>query len=182
MPKNLKYLSLTVLALLTVFMIAGCFPGRKYAAKVNDTYITKVQYEKSVTEVISYYENTARKLKETEKTALRQETLDRLIYEELIIEEAQKRGIATKDKQVDDFINGIKKSIGDEKKFQSLIKERSYSEQDYRDRLKMKYMTQDLSAAVTKSISDPLAKKQAFDKFMQNVKQNATIKIYAKFN
>ena len=173
-------LSFLILVLVTGLVVAGC-ASSKYAAKVNDSYITKEKYQQTVNEVIKYYETNARKLKTTEQESLKKETLDRLIDEELVSQAAALKGISVANKKVDDYINDIKKQIGDPKKYQELLKERAYSENDYRARLKVKFLTQALSDAVTKNITDPLAKKQAFDKYMADLRNNASIKIYDKF-
>lgn len=173
-------LSLIILVLAASLFVTGC-GSSKYAAKVNDSYITKEKYQQTVNEVIKYYETNARKLKSTEQTALKKETLDRLVDEELIAQAAALKGISVADKQVDDYINNIKQRVGDPKKFQELLKDRAYSENNYRARLKVKFLTKALSDAVTKDITDSIKKKQAFDKYMADLKNNASIKIYEKF-
>lgn len=173
-------LSLILLVLLTGIVLTGC-GSSKYAAKVNDSYITQDKYQQTINGVIKYYETNARKLKDTEQKAIKQETLDRLISEELVFQAATLKGISVPDKQVNDYINNIKKSVGDSKKFQELLKDRAYNENDYRERLKVKFLTKALSDEVTKNITDPLAKKQAFDKYINDLKKDASIKIYEKF-
>lgn len=172
-------LSLIILVLAAAIVVTGC-ASSKYAAKVNDSYITKEKYEQTVNEVIKYYETNARKLKSTEQKALREETLNRLIDEELVAKAAALKGISVTDKQVNDYINAIKQRVGDPKKFQELLKDRAYSENDYRERLKVKFLTKALSDEVTKNISDPITKKQTFDKYMADLRKNASIKIYEK--
>lgn len=173
-------ISLIILVLAVSLGTIGC-ASSKYAAKVNDSYITKEKYQQTVNEVITYYETTARKLKDTEQAAIKEETLDRLINEELISQAAALKGISVTDKQVDDYVNNVKQQIDDPKKFEQLLKERAYNESNYRVRLKVKFLTDALSDAVTKGITDPLAKKQAFDKYISEFRDNASIKIYEKF-
>lgn len=175
-----KRISLIVLILVAIIALAGC-GSSKYAARVNNSYITKAQYQQAVDEVINYYAINARKLTPTEQTSLKKETLGRLINEELIRQAAALKGIPGPKKQVDDYIKSLKKSVDDPKKFQELLKDRAYSENDYRQRLWMKFTTKALSDEVTKNISDPLAKKHAFDKYLAEWKSSASIKIYEKF-
>jgi len=172
-------LILALLVLTAGFVVTGC--GSKYAAKVNDSYITKEEHQQTFNEVIKYYETNARKLKATEQAALKQETLDRLIDEEIISQAAALKGISVPEKQVDEYINNLKQRVDDPNKFQELLKDRAYSENDWRERLKVKFLTDALSDEITKDITDPLAKKEAFDKYIADLRNKASIKIYEKF-
>ncbi len=178
--RQVKFLVIAVAALLTAFIVSGCFASRKYAASVNGTYITKEQYQANVDKIISYYETTARKLKEGEKKELKKETLDLLINEELVTQESQKKKIVVTDTQVDTYINKQKNNISDSQ-YQALLKKRNYTLESYREMVRYKLVSKALSDAVTKGISDPLAKKQAYDKYMQNVKAGSIIKVYETF-
>ncbi len=182
MTKNLKkHLSFGLLVLFLALALVGC-AGSKYAAKVNDTYITREKLEKRSAIVINYYAKTAQKLTEEQQKEIRKEMLDHLINEELIAQEARRRGITGIEKQVDDYINNLKKNLGnDTQKFQTLIGDQGYTEENYRERLINMFLTRALSEAVTKDIKDPLAKKNEFDKFLLNLRKNSSLKIYLKF-
>jgi len=163
-----------------VLLLTGC-GGSKYAAKVNDSYITKDEFQETFNEVLKYYETTARKLKDTEKAFLKQETLDRLINEEIVSQAAALKGVSVPDKQVDEYINDLKQRVQDPKKYQELLEDRAYSEKDWRERLKVKFLTDALSEEVTKNVTDPIAKKETFDKYVADLRKDASIKIYEKF-
>ncbi|MCL4439930.1 MAG: SurA N-terminal domain-containing protein, partial [Firmicutes bacterium] len=115
-----------------------------------------------------------------EKKELKKETLDLLINEELVTQEAQKKKIVVTDTQVDTYINKQQNNISDSQ-YQALLKKRNYTLESYREMVRYKLVSKALSDAVTKGISDPLAKKQAYDKYMQNVKAGSIIKVYETF-
>ena len=130
--KWLKYGAAAGLIILIGVSLFLYFGNNKYAAKVNDTYITKAQLDKSAAIRIKYYETTARKLTDGEKTALIKETLDNMIDNEILVQEAKKRNIVVTDSQVDSYIKSVKKDIND-KQFKELIGDQAYNEQDYRE-------------------------------------------------
>ncbi len=177
--KQIMYLSLLTFAVFAV--LTGC-SGGKYAAKVNDHYITKEQLEKRFQIINNFYERTARKLTAGEQKALKKETLDLLIREELVAQEAKNRGIVISDKQVDDHISDIRKKLKNEKEFMSFLKDWGYdTEENYREKVKNELLYQALSERITKDITDPLAKKEAFDRFLQERRVKSTVKVYEKF-
>ncbi len=176
-----KYLSFLLIIFISL-ALTGCLANAKYAAKVNGVYITKEKLEKRTAIIVNYFEKTAKKLTDSQKKAIRLETLKHLIDEELIAQEAKKRGIAITEQQVTDHINSIKKNLGnDNKKFLELIADQGYNtEADYRETIKNQFITKALKEAVTKKGTDPLAQKKEFDEFLQKVEKDASIKIYVK--
>jgi len=182
LPKHILLLATLLFISLALLAFFNTIKNSKYAANVNGNYITKEKFEKRAGSVINYYEQTARKLTEKELKGLKAEVLNQLIYEEIVAQEAKKRNIVITEEQIDDFIKSTKKSLGnDEKKFKGFLKEQSYTEELYRERIKNKLTYRALSEAVTKGISDPLAKKKAFDQFLIDIKKKSSIKIYEDF-
>lgn len=180
--KYLIYLSAFLVVVIAGLWFTGFFAGFKNAAKVNGTYITKAALDQRTTDLINFYEAITTKLSDKEKTGMRKQTLDLLIYEELTAQEAQKKNITVPDQQVTDELNKQKKGFkGKENKWVEYLKDQGYTEATYRVRTKNRLLYKSLYDLVTKNISDPYKKKMEFDKFMQNSKESSTIKVYEKF-
>ncbi|WP_052219169.1 SurA N-terminal domain-containing protein [Thermincola ferriacetica] len=145
-------------------------------AKVNDTYITKADFDKQYNMILNYYQNTARKLSDKEKNGLKQEVLVQLIDKAIILEEAKKQGISVSDQEVDKLLQEkIKKP-----RFKETLEATKMSVDDYRDKIKYEQIRAKLYQSITKNYSY-VDKPIEFTKYLNEKKKKAKIDIYEKF-
>ncbi len=197
LTKRMKYISLIAILVLAMFTVMGCggtkqeatgtketqqqTDNSKYAAKVNDSYVTKEALDTAYNETLKYYETTARKLTPGEKTMLKKDTLTNLINDEILKQEVVKRKLNI-DELVTKEINRLKKNNG-EQAYQKMLKEHNYTEAKYEAKLWKKFLYSALKQelAKEKGLTDPFAQQQTLDKYIKDLKTKATIEIYETF-
>ena len=136
-------------------------------ATVNSKPILSSQYDKMVKSVLAQYEQRAPQVLQDQNNvnAIKEEVLNQMISEELMLQAAQKEGIKVKDSELAEGINSIKKQFS----LDPQGKERSKKETEaaFNEALKKEGMTYKQFEAKTK---DQIAVKKMVDSI---VKANA---------
>jgi peptidyl-prolyl cis-trans isomerase SurA len=137
--------------------LSGC-PGRgndkDVMAKVNGYKILRAEVDKTYNTQVS---GSPQKPTPTEEEALRLNVLGQIIYNQLQLQKAEKLGIVATDDEVESKFNQAKAPYSQEQ-FQKLLKDRGFSEEDYKLEIRRnltvdKLLNKEIASKVT--ISDP---------------------------
>ena len=151
--------SLFVLSLsVAVLLLVGC-PGRgdskDVMAKVNAYKILRSEVDKTYSAQIA---GAPQKPTATEEEALRLNVLGQIIYNQLQLQKAEKLGIVATDDEVETKFNQAKAPYSQEQ-FQKLLKDRGFSEEDYKLEIRRnltveKLLNKEIASKVTISDAD----------------------------
>lgn len=115
-----------------MLLLSSCNGGRgtdkEVMAKVNSYKILRSEVDKTYNAQIA---GSPQKPSLTEEEALRLNVLDQIIYNQLQLQKAEKLGIVATDDEVESKFNQAKAPYSQEQ-FQKLLKDRSFSEDDYK--------------------------------------------------
>ena len=151
--------SLFVLSLaVAVLLLIGC-PGRgsdkEVMAKVNAYKILRSEVDKTYNTQVA---GAPQKPTPTEEEALRLNVLGQIIYNQLQLQKAEKLGIVATDDEVETKFNQVKAPYSQEQ-FQKLLKDRGFSEEDYKLEIRRnltveKLLNKEIASKVTISDAD----------------------------
>jgi peptidyl-prolyl cis-trans isomerase SurA len=151
--------SLFVLSLaVAVLLLIGC-PGRgsdkDVMAKVNAYKILRSEVDKTYSAQVA---GAPQKPTQTEEEALRLNVLGQIIYNQLQLQKAEKLGIVATDDEVETKFNQVKAPYSQEQ-FQKLLKDRGFSEEDYKLEIRRnltveKLLNKEIASKVTISDTD----------------------------
>lgn len=133
--------SLVAGVLVLALSLTGCssLVGGKWVAKVNGQTIALTDYNARTAEVQKAYEQQGMKFDTDQgKQALKQvqgQVLDGMIGSLLVGQEVKKLGLNTEDPKVKAAEDNIKKSVGDDAKFQEWLKQQGMTEQEVKNYL-----------------------------------------------
>ena len=137
MRKSRVGIILGVLALMLVTTGCSSLVGGKWAVKVNGESILIKDYDARVAEAQKTYEKQGMKFDTEEgKVALPQiksQLLDRMIEGKLIAQEVKNQKLNPEDAKVKEQEDIIKKTMGDEEKFQDTLKQQGMTEIELRN-------------------------------------------------
>lgn len=173
-----------VILLMMLFVVAaplsGCGRGQR-AATVNRKVITTQDLEKRIAYIELIY---GHQLKGSQYQRARGEVLDSLIDEEMLIQEARRRGIKPKDaevaKQYKDMISYLKKDVfgGSEAKYKAGLSKAGLTEQDLKDVLVRLLTERALFEEVTKAVyATPEEVKAIYDENTERFKRPEQVKM-----
>jgi peptidyl-prolyl cis-trans isomerase SurA len=137
--------------------LSGC-PGRgndkDVMAKVNGYKILRAEVDKTYNTQVA---GSPQKPTPAEEEALRLNVLGQIIYNQLQLQKAEKLGIVATDDEVESKFNQAKAPYSQEQ-FQKLLKDRGFSEEDYKLEIRRnltvdKLLNKEIASKVT--ISDP---------------------------
>jgi peptidyl-prolyl cis-trans isomerase SurA len=142
------------LAMLPLVGCNGRGSDKEVMAKVNGYKILRSEVDKTYNTQVA---GSPQKPTPTEEEALRLNVLGQMIYNQLQLQKAEKLGIIATDDEVESKFNQAKAPYSQEQ-FQKLLKDRGFSEEDYKLELRRnltieKLSNKEISAKVT--ISDP---------------------------
>jgi peptidyl-prolyl cis-trans isomerase SurA len=146
---------------LAVPLLIGCTghgTDKEVMAKVNGYKVLRSEVDKTYNTQIA---GSPQKPTPTEEEALRLNVLGQIIYGQLQLQKAEKLGIVATDDEVESKFNEAKAPYSQEQ-FQKLLKDRGFSEEDYRLDIRRnltvdKLLNKEIASKVTISDSDILA-------------------------
>lgn len=145
-----KMISLLTLAIFwaRVFLYAADVVDR-IVAVVNDEVITQSELQESMLPFIADYRlRYAEEELESKVEAAKQDALNRLIEEKLILQEAEKRGIAVDEQEVEERLGEVKSNFKNEEEFQQLLESSGVTiaklKQRYKEQIMMRKLINDL--------------------------------------
>jgi len=108
-----------------------------FAAKVNNVGISNETLERSFQEYLRQQDVNIGSIRYPERyKALRRETLDLLIEQELVWQAAQKAGILASTEEVDKALNEMRAGFGSDQSFISRLAIEGYTEESYREHIR----------------------------------------------
>lgn len=138
---NKKVLIIIALIVLTTFTLAGCDKAPKGAvAKVNGDIISKADFDDNFEMYKKVYqeqfgEDIMSKDAGNGKTfeeAIREQVLEKLIMEKLILNYAEKNNITVKDEEVNDQIASYKEVLGGEENYKSFLSKNNITDEYFK--------------------------------------------------
>ncbi|MCL2324017.1 MAG: SurA N-terminal domain-containing protein [Actinomycetia bacterium] len=142
------------------------------AARVNGARITTKQLDALVAKVKLQNPQIFESNSGVSAGQIRSQLLDELINEELILQEAKKRGINVSDAQVQAQVDAIRKQYGSQKQFDAVLKEKQYTLEALKAQIKYQLVSQEITKKLVPDGS--ITTKQAQAYFDQN-KKNFTV-------
>ncbi|MCL5935489.1 MAG: peptidylprolyl isomerase [Firmicutes bacterium] len=144
---------LGVILVVVMVLLAGC--SSNVVATVNGEKITRDSLDKKVDQVKANFEQQGAKFTGSQGQkmleALRQQTLDQMIQETLILQQARKEGVLPTDKEIQDKIALIKKSFSGDQ-FKKLLDQYKMTENDLKDLVLVQFAQQNLMNKVAKDV------------------------------
>ena len=142
-------------ALLLLIGCAGSGAGKDVMAKVNGYKILRSEVDKTYNTQVA---GSPQKPTPTEEEALRLNVLGQIIYNQLQLQKAEKLGIVATDDEVESKFNQAKTPYSQEQ-FQKLLKDRGFSEADYKLEIRRnltvdKLLNKEIASKVTISEAD----------------------------
>ncbi len=103
---------------------------KKVVARVNGVDITTASVIRMMQQIGSNEKRPANTAEEI--SALRQEAIKRLVFQELVYQKAKAEGLTTDSKTLDEAIESLKQKIGDEAAYKSFLENEKVSEEELR--------------------------------------------------
>lgn len=149
-------IALTAFVFLCV-MITGAMAEEKGAIKggiatVNGKPIAQKDYDREMKKINMRYEKTGQQIPAEEKKKIESAIVDDLITREVLFQESEKQGIKVDGKEVDQQYNMILERYPDKKKFQELLTQWNFTEDEIKSEIER-------STAVQKLIKTTVADK-----------------------
>jgi len=155
---------LLLIVLLSVLSVVGC--GAKPAAVINGEEISQERFDRYFAQLKAYAEQMGTSFEgddgKQQLNDLKQNAMDGLIYETLIIQSGKKEGIEVTDKEVNDFLDQqVKGSFETEEKYQEWLDSMKMTEKEFKQKIEYQFTGQKLFDKVTEkiNISDDEARK-----------------------
>ena len=133
-----------VLALVIAIAMAGCSKNGKPAIVVNGETITMAEYERVLENTKMQYQQQGVDFSTAEgkmmETQLKTEVINSLIYQELLQQEAEKKGYSTSSQEVDTEYNMLRDQFGDDKQFNEVLKANKITGDELRKQLSLEIL------------------------------------------
>lgn len=144
------------LVLLSLLLMAGC--GAKPVAVVNGEKISRESYDRYFIQLKAYAEQMGASFdgEEGKKQldGLKQDALDGMIDEALVMQSGKKEDIQVTDKEVNDFLDQrVKGSFENEEKYQEWLDSLKMTEQEFKQKVRYQITGQKLFDKVTEKIT-----------------------------
>ncbi len=107
------------------------------AAEVNGIDIPMTKFTSQLQTVLQQYASQGVAIKDSQKAQLRLKVLDNLIGQELLYQDAEKKGITVSEKDVTAQLAGIKKQFKDDAEYQNALKSQGITEKFLKSDIKM---------------------------------------------
>lgn len=161
-----RYLPIIIVVLvlfiaLLAIVLAGY--GDKAAATVNGERITETELDERVEQIAAMYGydlNTAQGL--VTMAFLREQILENMIEEKLILKDAEKRGIVIEQTRVDEEMGIIKQIYATDEAYQSFLAERKFTEKDLLKYIRNELVFDALFNEITKDITETTQDTKAY--------------------
>jgi parvulin-like peptidyl-prolyl isomerase len=183
--------------ILFLFMISACFmlygcsnsssSTEEYVGEVNGIKITQAEYdERYVLMQNSYKIQQAYSGTEVEELPaevlenIQAQTFDDLVYQKLLLKEAEDRDIEVKDDELDAAINDYKNNQlqGSESKYQEFLEQIGLNDETFRREMKMELLVSKIQQELTADVKAGEEEAKAFyDENLEMFKQPAGIQI-----
>ncbi len=135
-------------------------PEKDIVAKVGDTYIRKKAFEGQVAILVGQYKDYPENLKGQLAQSLKNEAMEFLVLNELLLIEAKKRNITISDedikKEMDSFIANIDGGKG---KLDEIFKKYDITEEEFKSRLKKEMLLKKMMVIICESERSPSDKE-----------------------
>lgn len=132
------------------------------AAKVNETFISKIDLEQEMQPVIQRMSMQGQTPDKTKIEEIKKNVLKNMIDRELLYQDSSKKGFKVEEKEVEEQFTGFKKRFPEEKQYQDALKKMGITEQAIKKQIKEQLTIQQLvEEHISKDIkvSDDDAKK-----------------------
>ena len=156
-------------AALSIILLTGCTFGQKTGIiKVNDTYITKSQFDKAMDKEIdnSPFKNFggAKNFVKSDDNVMyliyKEKVTRELIVKTLLEQEIAKRGIKVTDEDIKNEMQSIIDKVGSKEELNSILKQRGVSNSEFNEDLKTQIKIKKLVNSINKvTVSDSEAEK-----------------------
>jgi len=172
LTKSLRIILAAVLVLLLA-LAAGCGKSSNVAATVNGEEITKQQLDEMVQSMKQYYQSMGLTIDENKDTEMvkmiNSMTLEQLIDQTLLLQEAKKMGIQVPKADIDKEIDGYKKSMTEDK-FKQQLAANGWTEPKFRDMLEKDMTIAKLTEKILADVK-PATEPQAAEYYEKNKQQ-----------
>lgn len=147
---------LLLVGLLSVLLLVSC--GAKPIAVINGEEISEERFDRYFTQLKAYAEQMGTSFEgddgKQQLADLKQDAMDGLIYETLIMQSGKKEGIKVTDKEVNDFLDQqVKGSFETEEKYQEWLDSMKMTEKEFKQKIEYQYTGQKLFDKVTEKIT-----------------------------
>ena len=148
---------LATLAIISILALTGCGTRQEEAvAKVNGQVISKADFDRNFDIYRRTYEeqfgpevmNQDAGDGRTFEEAIKENILEKLITEEVIVQVAQKNNITVSDEELTEEIDGYKKLLGSKENFEQFLKANNFTEDYFREGLKREMIMQEYKQSV----------------------------------
>lgn len=131
---NIKRMLSFLLALVIILTMAGCSKNDKAAIVVNGKSITMANYERVLESTKMQYQQQGVDFNSEEGKVmadwLKTEVIDSLVYQELLQQEAGKKGYTAASEDVEREYNMLRSQFGDDKQFNEVLKANKLSKDE----------------------------------------------------
>ncbi len=107
------------------------------AAEVNGIKIPMAKFTSQLQTVLQQYASQGVTVKDSQKAQIRKKVLDNLIGQELLYQDAEKKGITVTQQEITTQLDGIKKQFKDDAQYQSALKSQGITEDFLKSDIKM---------------------------------------------
>jgi parvulin-like peptidyl-prolyl isomerase len=152
----LRYRSLLFLLLMSLLLTVSC--GTKPVAVVNGEKVSKERFERYFTQVKTYAEQMGMSFEgeegEKQLANLKQDALDNLIDEILIMQTGGKEGIKVSENEINDFLEQrVKNAFENKEEYLDWLESFGLTEEEFKDKIKYQLTGQKLFEKVTEQIT-----------------------------
>jgi peptidyl-prolyl cis-trans isomerase C len=111
-------------------------------AVVNETVITKQEFERELNRVKQRFVSINRPLMDSQLPAIKKDVLEDLINRELLYQESKKEGLSAKSAEVDKQLSDVRKRFSDETEFKNALSSLDLTEAKLRSQIEKAMMIQ----------------------------------------
>ncbi|MCL0052406.1 SurA N-terminal domain-containing protein [Peptococcaceae bacterium] len=171
---SLKSLKLFVCLFIVTIVVAACSTDDKVVAVVNGEEITLKELNKRVSHIKKGFESQGVDFETEEGKQLEQEivqkTLDDLIEEALVRQQAEKEGVLLSEEEIDKKIEEIKASFSNIEEYQRELQNMNITESDLRKIILNEFSRENLFQKITNNIN-AVEDDQVWEYYKQNPEQ-----------
>lgn len=148
---NKKLVAITSMVVIGTMIVTGCSKAdtSKEVARVNGKSISRTDFDKNYQMMKKTYEsqygkevfNQKDKDGKTMDQALKDNIIDMLVFQELVIQDAEKQKIKVKDEEVQKQVDSFKTLLGGDEKFKEFLKSNDLTESFFKENLKREMIT-----------------------------------------